>query len=363
MCLLSTLGFFPSALSVIPVGAMRLLPIAVALAIALSAPFAAAGDKVHVVAQGHTLGKIARRYNVSVEALCKANGIQRRDPIRPGQKLVIPDRDGTVRSAPETKKKAEPKRDDDEGPKTQSVGSDGMKVIHVPGVGPAYYYEPTGPGRKSLKPVLVYMHGRGGNPQRDCRRWATVARRLGWLVCPSGPGPQGDGRGWNNNWVIGQRAATGAVKALRDKYGRRVQLWGNTLIGFSEGAYVAMNVGVREPRTFNRWLILAADNDYWGGAGLEELKKASRTLKRVYLITGEQDGVIRATEQVRGWLRDAGVATRVSTPKDMGHEVALDRKAGMYRAALVWLDRGTGGSSGKKKKRVASRSKKQGRDR
>jgi predicted esterase len=215
-----------------------------------------------------------------------------------------------------------------------------MKVIQAAGAGQAYFYEPTGPGRKSLKPVLVYLHGRGGTPQHDCRRWAPVARRLGWLVCPAGPGPRGDGRGWNNNWITGQRAALGAIQALRAKYGRRVQLRGNTLIGFSEGAYVAMNVGVRSPRVFNRLLILAADNDYWGGAGLEALKKAGRTLKRVYLITGEQDGVIRGTEQVRGWLKAAGVSTRLSTPKDMGHEVALERKSGMYRAALVWLDRG-----------------------
>ncbi len=36
-----------------------------------------------------------------------------------------------------------------------------------------------------------------------------------------------------------------AIQVLRKKYGRRVQLYGNTLIGFSEGAYAAMNVGVK----------------------------------------------------------------------------------------------------------------------
>jgi len=45
---------------------------------------------VHVVQQGQRLGSIAKRYNVSIDALCAANGITRRDPIRPGQKLVIP---------------------------------------------------------------------------------------------------------------------------------------------------------------------------------------------------------------------------------------------------------------------------------
>jgi LysM repeat protein len=50
---------------------------------------AEAGQKVHVVASGQRLGSIAKRYNVSIEDLCRANGISRRDPIKPGQKLII----------------------------------------------------------------------------------------------------------------------------------------------------------------------------------------------------------------------------------------------------------------------------------
>jgi predicted esterase/LysM repeat protein len=320
---------------------MRWLAVALGLYLLALAPEADA--RTHVVAPGHTLGKIARRYNVGIDELCKLNRIDRKTPLQVGQKLTIP-QPGRAASAGEPAPAPPPapaaSAKPEQGPTTRRVGSDGMLVIDVPRVGPAYYYEPIGAGRNALKPVIVYLHGRGGNPQADCRRWAPVARRLGWLICPAGPGPQGNGRGWNNNWVTGQRAALGSVQALREKYGRRVQLWGNTLVGFSEGAYVAMNVGVRAPRTFNRWLILAADNDYWGGPGLLELKKSGPTLKRVYLITGEQDGVIGALEQVRGWLNDAGVQTQVSTPKDMGHEVALERKQAMYRAALVWLDRG-----------------------
>jgi len=131
-----------------------------------------------------------------------------------------------------------------------------------------------------------------------------------------------------------------AIQVLRQKYGRRVQLYGNTLIGFSEGAYAAMNVGVREPRTFNRWLILAANSSYWGGPGLDALGSARDRVRRVYLITGERDGVVDGTREVENWLRRAGVTTRVSTPNDMGHEVVLERKPELYRAALAWLDNG-----------------------
>ncbi|GMV18834.1 MAG: LysM peptidoglycan-binding domain-containing protein [Polyangiaceae bacterium] len=354
---------------------MRRLVLALAcLVVALTLVGPARATQTHVVGPGHTLGKIAKRYHVTVEAICDANGIERRAPLKIGTKLVIPDaadggKPGKPAKAeqdeaeePESAEEAEepkapkPEQSDDkadksggEGKGSRNFGNDGLRVLDVPGHGEAYYFEPIGPGRKGMKPVVMYLHGRGGSPLRDCRRWAPVARRFGWLVCPSGPSAYGDGRDWSNNWYSGQRVAIATLNALRKEYGRRVQLVGNTLMGFSEGAYVALNVGVREPRTFNRWLILAGNTSYWGGAGLEELKKNATTLKRVYLITGEADSVIDGTHQLQDWLERHKVATRVSTPKDMGHEVALERKAAMYRAALHWLDRGGGAKAGTKK--------------
>jgi predicted esterase len=332
----------------------------IALGCALLLCSGAAAGKDHVVADGQTLGKIAKRYQISIAALCKANNMTRRDKIKPGMHLTIPGPDdaetttASLRelgeaddpeargdaSSPSLPPRKEPEASKDrEDPDDRSVGG-GLRQIDLPGAAPAYYYEPAGKGRLGLKPVLVYLHGRGGHPEADCRRWAGLARRYGWLVCPSGPVPYGDGRAWDNNWPSAHHATMAAINALRDKYGRRVQLWGNTLIGFSEGAYAAMNVGVREPRTFNRWLILAANSKYWGGPGLEALGSAKNRVRRVFLITGEHDGVIEGTHQVETWLQKAGVPTRVITPSNMGHETPLEKKTEMYRAALSWLDAG-----------------------
>lgn len=48
------------------------------------------GPTTHTVYSGQTLGRIAKRYNVSIEAICAANRIPRKSPIKPGQKLFIP---------------------------------------------------------------------------------------------------------------------------------------------------------------------------------------------------------------------------------------------------------------------------------
>jgi LysM repeat protein len=57
-----------------------------------AAASAKGGPQLHVVQKGQRLGSIAKRYNVTVEAIAYANGIRKYDPIKPGQHLVIPDR-------------------------------------------------------------------------------------------------------------------------------------------------------------------------------------------------------------------------------------------------------------------------------
>lgn len=57
--------------------------------------------QVHVVATGQRLESIARRYSVSIDALCNASGIQRNERLRIGQRLIVPakgDDDGSAAS-------------------------------------------------------------------------------------------------------------------------------------------------------------------------------------------------------------------------------------------------------------------------
>ena len=62
------------------------------------------GGRIHVVGDGQSLGRIAKRYNVSVDAIRAANDLRRGGRrIQPGDKLVIPPRPKKKRSK---KKKA-----------------------------------------------------------------------------------------------------------------------------------------------------------------------------------------------------------------------------------------------------------------
>ena len=61
-------------------------------------PASRSTPRVHTVGRGQRLGSIAKRYHVTIAAICAANGIKRQDPIHPGQELLIPapdDKDGS----------------------------------------------------------------------------------------------------------------------------------------------------------------------------------------------------------------------------------------------------------------------------
>ena len=45
--------------------------------------------KTHIVAKGETLSGIAKRYNTTIDALVKANGIPNKNKIYVGQELII----------------------------------------------------------------------------------------------------------------------------------------------------------------------------------------------------------------------------------------------------------------------------------
>lgn len=69
----------------------------VLIALALLAPPApahagGAGEVEHVVSRGQTLVRIARRYRTTVDIIREVNGLRPEDRLRPGQRLVIPER-------------------------------------------------------------------------------------------------------------------------------------------------------------------------------------------------------------------------------------------------------------------------------
>jgi predicted esterase len=190
-------------------------------------------------------------------------------------------------------------------------------------------------------PGFSDLHGRGGNPFEDCRKWARVARQFGWVVCPQGPAATDTGgRAWGNDADTARKIVDATFVALAAKYKGRVQARGNVLIGFSEGAFIAQQLGMRDPRRWSRWLILAANDRYWFGDAPQLLEQNHSKIRRVYLFTGEDDQVAENTVRAGEMLKTAHIRVKVKIAPGLGHEVPADRMITNYRRPLRWLIRG-----------------------
>lgn len=200
-----------------------------------------------------------------------------------------------------------------------------------------FFYRPK---LRGPRPVLMFLHGRGGNPYEDCRKWAPVATQFGWLMCPQGPEDRGGGsRAWQNNVAAGQDIIDASIAALKAKFKGKVRSKDSVLIGFSEGAFLAMQIGLHKPERWNRWLILAANDQYWFGDTQAMLKEKHRKIRRVYLLTGERDEVAENTKRVGETLRAAKVPVRIQIAEGLGHELP-NGKMKTFKKPLRWLTAG-----------------------
>ncbi len=88
------------SLSAVGIGVRTLVALATLLIVSPS--IAAVRPSVHVVQPGQKLASIAKRYGMSLDDLCQANGLRRSARIYPGQRLNIPGPDGVTSAKFET---------------------------------------------------------------------------------------------------------------------------------------------------------------------------------------------------------------------------------------------------------------------
>lgn len=106
----------------------RFLSAAIA-ALLLSAPaqYALAGEITHVVGKGQTLGKIAKRYHVSVEVLRAVNNLKPGQRIHPGLGLTIPEKGKEAEALKKAEKARRAAEDLGKGKKEPGKGAKGKK--------------------------------------------------------------------------------------------------------------------------------------------------------------------------------------------------------------------------------------------
>jgi predicted esterase len=88
----------------------------------------------------------------------------------------------------------------------------------------------------SARPAIVFLHGMWASPEDSCGVFERGATRFGFLVCPRGNAPLGDGRMWAGTAADAERQMRAALAAAEAMAPGKMDRNRGTLIGYSNGA-------------------------------------------------------------------------------------------------------------------------------
>ena len=181
------------------------------------------------------------------------------------------------------------------------------------------------------RPLIVVLHGYGDWPAPNAQAYRGVARELGAIIAaPSAlrPGPNGQGF----SWTFRDEAEWWVLRAI-DRVAERhaVDPERIVLAGFSQGANVALAVGLKHPRLFAGLLPVAGHYE-------QHLMPAPGTegAPRVYLLIGKDDPFAATFTEAESNLREGGVEVRLRVIPGLGHGFP-GRATSELREALEFL--------------------------
>lgn len=191
------------------------------------------------------------------------------------------------------------------------------------------------------RPLIVVLHGHGGEARSNAEVYRRVAAKLGAiLAAPSAlrPGPAGRGFSWTFRdeaewWVLR------AVEKVTAEY--PVDPDRVVLAGFSQGANVALGVGLGHPHRFAGLLPVAGHYDP------SRMQAPSGDGPRVYLLTGSRDPAVDSFRAAHTQLGDAGLEVRLRIVPGVGHSYPRRASHELGQALEFLLAPESSGSTGR----------------
>jgi len=182
-------------------------------------------------------------------------------------------------------------------------------------------YDPSKPA-----PLIVALHGRGADGRDVARVWQEVARQRGAiLVAPNAVRVLGGGYQWRfldeSVWLVTHTIASVAEKYAVDE--RKIML-----TGFSQGAYIAMIAGMRQPE---RYCGLVLASGFYNPEDLAMPPLNQENPPRVQFLVGSEDPSAQSYRQAIKALKAAGWNARLRVYPGVGHTFPTRRKADLKR--------------------------------
>jgi predicted esterase len=181
------------------------------------------------------------------------------------------------------------------------------------------------------RPAIVYLHGMWASPEDSCGYFAHAAAPFGFLVCPRGNAPLGEGRMWAGTYASVAPQLHAALDAAgRLAPGRLDRKTHGTMMGYSNGAYFALEVAYAEPGRWTGLVLLSMKLDL----DVPRLKAAG--VRRVVLGAGDQDAAHASMQALAEKTNDAGLPARFVSLGPGGHAFPPDIDRPMCEA-IAWV--------------------------
>jgi predicted esterase len=183
----------------------------------------------------------------------------------------------------------------------------------------------------SARPPIVYLHGMWASPEDSCGFFEHAASPFGFLVCPRGNAPLGDGRMWKGTYATVAPQVHAALEATARQWAGKLDgAGGGTMMGYSNGAYFAAEMAASEPGRWTGLVLLSMRLD------LDVARLRAAGVRRMVLGAGDQDAARESMRTQAERANAAGLATRFVSLGPGGHELTTDMEA-RFCDAVAWV--------------------------
>jgi predicted esterase len=181
------------------------------------------------------------------------------------------------------------------------------------------------------RPAIVFLHGMWAGPEEQCAYFERPATPFGFLVCPRGNAPNGAYRMWTGNYASVAPSIHAALRGTEVlAHGKLDRSGGGTLVGYSNGAYFAVEVAEFEPGRWTGLVLLSMRLE------LDVARLRAAGIQRIVLAAGDRDGARASLHALAASTDAAGLPTRFMSLGPGGHELPNDIQARMC-IAISWV--------------------------
>jgi predicted esterase len=179
------------------------------------------------------------------------------------------------------------------------------------------------------RPITVLLHGMCGDAARACSHFAEQVTQTSNLVCPRASARcTGGGASWPDQGVAD--AVEAAITRAKSTLLEVDESHGRTLIGYSMGAYRAVNIAQGSPGKYPRVMLIGAN------VSLDRARLTRNGTERVLLCAGSWDMMHDPMRREAERVRRAGLQARFMDLGPVGHAFTPSF-AEYLPQALSWL--------------------------